>query len=256
MGFAHLDRFAGRPSWLAQRTTPRQRLWIALAAAFAAGLMPPGAWRALGVLAILVALGVRAARLPLRALLRRLAQALPFFLLPALALPVSVPGPTALEVGPLALTEPGLLRAGEIVVRATLAVSAVTILVSITRASDLLAALESLPLPRLLTASLALGYRYVYLLNDELERSGRALRSRLGQASRLRFWRARALSLAHLFIRAHERAVRIHSAMLSRGYRDRLPSLQPEVRGSAVWSVAIVGLLGVVWLGGVLEVIA
>jgi cobalt/nickel transport system permease protein len=256
MSFTHLDRFANRPSWLSERTSPKQRLWIALAAAFAAGLMPPGAWRALAALAFLVALGVHAARLPLPALLRRLAQALPFFLLPALALPVSVPGPTALDIGPLALSEPGLLRAGEIVVRATLAVSAVTVLVSITRASDLLAALESLPLPRLVTASLALGYRYVYLLNDELERSGKALRSRLGRASRLRFWRARAFSLAHLFLRAHDRAVRIHSAMLSRGYRDRLPSLQPEGVGSTGWSMAIVGTLGVVWLGGLLEVIA
>ena len=50
MGFAHLDRYADRPSWLTRRTTPTQRLSIAIAAAFAAGLMPPGAWRALLVL--------------------------------------------------------------------------------------------------------------------------------------------------------------------------------------------------------------
>ncbi len=253
MGFAHLDRYAGRDSWLTDHTSPSQRLWIALAAAFAAGLMPPGAWRALAILALLVALGVWSARLPARALARRVGQALPFFLLPALALPVSVPGPTALEIGPLTLSEPGLVRAAEIVVRATLAVSAVTVVVSVTRATDLLRALDGLPVPRLVKSSLALGYRYVYLLNDELDRTARAIRSRMGRASRLRLWRTRATTLVHLLLRAHDRGARIHAAMLSRGYRDRLPTLQPAATANPVWSGAIVAALAVIWLAGLWE---
>lgn len=256
MGFAHLDRYADRPSWLTHRTTPMQRLWIAIAAAFAAGLMPPGAWRALVVLFVLVAIGVWAARLPLRTLIRRVAQALPFFLLPALALPFTVPGPTAFEIGPLTASAPGLERAAEIILRATLAVSAVTIVISVTRAADLLSALDALPVPRLVRSSLALGYRYVYVLTDELERTTRALKSRLGHASRLRLWRARATTLAHLFVRSHARGTRIHAAMLSRGYRDALPTLNPAVGGSRVWVIAIVGLLAAIWLAGMIEVMA
>ena len=254
MGFAHLDRYADRESWLTAHTSPTQRLWIALAAAFAAGLMPAGAWQALAVLGLVIALGVWSARLPLSALARRVGQALPFFLLPALALPISVPGPTALELGPLTLSEPGLLRAAEIVARATLAVSAVAVVVSVTRATDLLRALDGLPLPRLVKSSLSLGYRYVYLLNDELDRTARAIRSRMGDASRLRLWRARASTLAHLFLRAHDRGTRIHSAMLSRGFRDRLPTLQPAATVSPVWTLAIAGLFAAVWLVGLLEV--
>jgi hypothetical protein len=98
MGFAHLDRYAGRHSWLNHRTTAKQRLWIALAAAFAAGLMPPGAWLSLAALSTIVALGLPAADLPARALARRVARALPFFLLPALALPFSVPGPALAQI--------------------------------------------------------------------------------------------------------------------------------------------------------------
>jgi cobalt/nickel transport system permease protein len=256
MGFAHLDRYADRPSWLTRRTTPTQRLSIAIAAAFAAGLMPPGAWRALVVLFVLVAIGVWAARLPFRILTRRVAQALPFFLLPALALPFTVPGPTALEIGPLTASAPGLERAAEIILRATLAVSAVTIVISVTRAADLLSALDTLPVPRLVRSSLALGYRYVYVLTDELERTTRALRSRMGHASRLRFWRARATTLAHLFVRSHARGARIHAAMLSRGYHNGLPTLRPAVGGSRVWVIAIVSLLAAVWLGGMIEVMA
>ena len=255
MGFAHLDRFADRPSWLSRHTTPAQRLWIALAAAFTAGLMPPGAWHGLGALALTVALGVWAARLPVAALARRLALALPFFLLPALALPVTVPGPAVAEVGPFVFTGPGVTRALEIVLRATLAVSAVTIVISVTRAADLLNAMHGLPLPHLVKSSLALGYRYLYLLTDEFERTGRALQSRMGGAPLMRQWRGRASTLAHLFVRAHARGTRIHAAMLSRGYHDRLPTLQPAAGTGPAWTTAIVGALAVIWLGGVLEVV-
>jgi cobalt/nickel transport system permease protein len=215
--------------------------------------MPAGAWRALAVLGIVIALGVWSARLPVSALARRVGQAVPFFLLPALALPISVPGPTAFEFGRLTLSEPGLMRAAEIVARATLAVSAVAVVVSITRSTDLLRGLDGLPLPRLVKSSLSLGYRYVYLLNDELDRTARAIRSRMGDASRLRLWRARASTLAHLFLRAHDRGTRIHAAMLSRGYHDRLPTLQPAATVSPVWTLAIAGLFAVIWLGGLME---
>lgn len=255
MGVTHLDRFAGQPSWLTQRTTPTQRLWIAIAAAFAAGLMPPGAWRALALLALIVAIGTRAGRVPPGVLIRRLAQAAPFFLLPALALPFSVPGPTAFEVGPLTASTPGLARAAEIALRATVAVTAVTAVVSVTRAVDLLNALADLPLPRLVTTALALGYRYLYVLNDEHERSSRALRSRAGRIPMPRLWRARGAMLAHLFTRAHSRAGRIQAAMSSRGYRERLPTLQAASAGHPAWTAFIVATLTAVWLGGLIEVL-
>lgn len=252
MGLAHLDRYAEGGAWLTRRTTPRQRLWIALAAAFAAGLMPPGAWHATLALAILVALGVRAAGLPARALASRVGHALPFFLLPALALPITVPGPTALQLGPISLSGLGLLRAAEVVTRTTLAVSAVTVVISVTRAADLLSALDALPLPRLVKSSLTLGYRYVYVLTDEYERTARALKSRLGRVSKVRLWRTKAVTLAHLLIRAQARGARIHAAMRSRGYRDHFPTLQTASAGPA-WSIALIGLLIAVWLGGLYE---
>lgn len=254
MGFAHLDQHADGLSWFARNTTPTERLWIAIAAAFAAGLMPPGAWRALTVLAAVVVAGAVAARVPPATLARRLIHALPFFLLPALALPFSVPGPIVFEIGPLGASGPGLLKCGEVVLRATLAVSAVAIVVSVTRATDLLNALDELPLPHLVKTSLSLGYRYAYVLNDEYERSARALKSRVGHAQRLRLWRARASALAHLFSRAHFRAERTHAAMLARGYTGRLPALRPTSQPNRAVTAAIVILLAVLWLGGFIEV--
>lgn len=254
MSFTHLDRYAERPSWLTRHTTAKGRLWIALAAAFTAGLMPAGAWRALLALAVLIAVGCYAARLPVTALAKRLAQALPFFLLPALALPFSIAGPEFIELGPFRLSQAGTVRAVEIVTRATLAVAAVSIAVSVTRATDLLNALDDLPLPQLVRSSLALGYRYVYLLNDELERSQRALRSRMGRATGWRVWRARGSMLAHLFTRAHDRGMRIHAAMLSRGYQDHMPTLRDGAETAPTWALGMVGLFLSIWLMGWLEV--
>ncbi len=254
MGFAHLDRYADHPSWLTGRTTPKQRLWIAIAAAFAAGLMPPGAWGALGLLAVVVALGVLSARLPATVLARRLIPALPFFLLPALALPFSIPGPEVLAVGPFVMSRTGLIQAAEIIFRATLAVTAVTVIVSVTRASDLLNSLDGLPLPTLVKSSLALGYRYVYVLNDELERTRRALQSRSGPGAGLRMWRARATALAHLILRAHARTSRLHFAMLSRGYSGSFPTLRNSQPGRRAPTAVILALLAAIWAAGLLEV--
>ena len=253
MGFKHLDRHAGRSSWLTEHTTPAQRLWIAIAAAFVAGLMPRGAWRALAMLAFASLLGAWLARVPPRTMIKRLAQALPFFLLPALALPVTVPGPSIGEIGPFTITEPGVQRALEIIVRATLAVSAVSILISVTRATDLLGAIDRLPLPHLVKHSLALGYRYLYLLTDEFERTGQALKSRAGHAPAFRAWRARAATMSHLFVRAHARGTRIHAAMLSRGYRGDLPGLESTARANPAWTATIVLLLAALWVAGYLE---
>lgn len=252
MSFAHLDRYSGRSNWLADRTTPYQRLLIALAAAFAAGLMPPGARWSLGVLALIVVAGIATARIPPVVLLRRIAHVAPFFLLPALTLPFAVPGRTLFELGPLNASAEGWMRAAEVVARAGLAVTAVTSIVLITRGADLLAAMDRLPLPRVVRDSLAMGYRYVYLLNDELERTQRALASRAGAAPLRRQVRARVAALVHLLVRVHNRTARIHAAMLSRGYEDRLRTLRPT-SGSATWTWVIVAALAAAWLLGLAE---
>ncbi|MGD8866673.1 MAG: energy-coupling factor transporter transmembrane component T, partial [Gemmatimonadales bacterium] len=101
----------------------------------------------------------------------------------------------------------------------------------------------------------SLGYRYAYVLNDEYERTTRALKARVGPARRLRVWRARASALAHLFSRAHFRAERTHAAMLARGYAGRLPALRLTAQPNIGVTAAIVVLLAVVWLGGVIEVV-
>lgn len=254
MGFAHLDRFAGRDSWLADHTTADQRLRIGIAVAFTAALMPSGAALALGSLGGLVLASAISARIPIRSLLGRLGHALPFLLLPLIALPLTIEGPAAVELGPLALSRPGLERAAMIGARALVAISAMTVVVSSTRAADLLSAIHRLPIPGLTATALALGYRYLYTLIDEHERTRRTLESRGGVGRGWGLWRVRAAVVAHLWIRAYQRSGRIHSAMSSRGYRDRFPTLEPERSVGRFAVASALMALGLVWVAGYLEV--
>lgn len=249
MGFAHLDQFAHGGSWLERHTTPAQRLYLGLAAALTAALLPSGAWVAFLGLAVAVWAGARG--LPATVYLRRLSHALPFFLLPLIALPLAVPGPIAIAVGPLELTEPGLVRAGEIGLRGGLAIAAMTVVLSVTRAADLVDAIYRLPVPRIVATSLALGYRYLYTLVDEHERARRALQSR--DVSGGRCWAARTAVMAHLLYRAHARGLRVHGAMLSRGFRDRLPTLDHHP-GSLPWTLVILCGMAGLWVLALIEV--
>jgi cobalt/nickel transport system permease protein len=79
--------------------------------------------------------------------------------------------------------------------------------------------LRRLRLPKLLVTTLALMYRYLFLLTDEAQRMQRARAARTFRVDRARSWRAAATMVAQLFVRSTERAERIYAAMLARGWR-------------------------------------
>lgn len=106
-----------------------------------------------------------------------------------------------------------------LVITAT-ACAAVMLLVSCTtRFSDILSTLTQLGLPALLVTTLGLMYRYLFVLSDEAGRMKRARLARTFQPDRGRLWRSLASVIAQLFVRSAERAQRIHSAMLARGWQ-------------------------------------
>jgi cobalt/nickel transport system permease protein len=182
--------------------------WTKLAAAVAlvgaVVLVPLGAGMVYGACgAFLVAVAVLS-RVPARQLALRLLLLEPFVL------------------GVAALT---LLQAGGVrifvamLVKSTLCLFAMVLLASTTRFSDLLRVLWRLRVPTLLVTSLALMYRYLAVLVDESVRMARARRSRSFSGERTAAWRASASVAAQVFVRSSERAERIYSAMVARGWR-------------------------------------
>ena len=71
----------------------------------------------------------------------------------------------------------------------------------------------------LLITTLALMYRYLFVLFDEADRMKRARASRTFSKSGLRSWNVLSGIIGQLFIRSSERAERIYSAMCARGWK-------------------------------------
>jgi len=100
-----------------------------------------------------------------------------------------------------------------------LSLATMVLLAATTPFADLLAVLRRLRVPRLLVTTIALMYRYLFVLADEAQRLRRARQSRTFTASRRHAWRSLATVVGQLFVRATARAERIYAAMVARGYR-------------------------------------
>ena len=156
-----------------------------------------------GVAALLLAVA-GLSRIPWRFLLRRLVLLEPF----------------VLGVALLALFQPGGWRLCLfLVAKCTLCLLVMVLLSNTTPFSDLLRLLKAARMPPLLVTTLALMYRYVFVLVDEAQRMKRARTSRTFTSHRSRAWRSLATVVSQLFIRSSERAERIYAAMCARGWQ-------------------------------------
>ena len=162
------------------------------------------------------------ARLPVGALLKRMALVNAFVVLVALLLPLSVPGEPAFQIGPLAFSQPGLQQAGLIALRANAIVLVVVSLLGTMEIATLGHALHHMKAPDKLVHLLLLCVRYVDVLRREYLRLVTAMKAR---GFRLRFARHTFRTLGHLvgmmLVRSFDRADRIMAAMKCRGFHGR-----------------------------------
>ncbi len=128
--------------------------------------------------------------------------------------------PFVAAVALLALFGPGGWRLFVLlVVRCTLCLLAMILLASTTPFGDLLEVLRKMRVPGLLVTTLALMYRYLFVLVDESQRMRRARASRTFVSDKRRTWRGLAAVVGQLFVRASVRAERVYAAMCARGWR-------------------------------------
>ena len=225
MSFHHLDQYAHVDSVVARRS-PTVRLLGTVILALGAALLPLGAWAQMGGLGILVLVLAAAARIPAGAFAVRIAAPLAFVLLVSVGVLLLAPGEPVVRLGPVAITDAGLVRFASVMGRGAVALGAAVILVSTTPFDDLLRALRTLRLPEGVTTALGLAYRFLYILNDEVERLRRAARSRNaaeGAAPRRRLLMGIAGAALQ---RSFDRSERTHRAMLARGFTGEMPALE------------------------------
>jgi cobalt/nickel transport system permease protein len=177
------------------------KLTVALLLVLVLVLLPPGAWLVFAGVALTLVVVAGLSRIPPVFLARRL------LLLEPLVLGIAV----------LALLQPGGLRVfATILTKSTLCLFTMILLSNTTPFTELLGVLRRVRFPALLITTLALMYRYLFVLADEAERMRRARQARTFGRTR---WAVLATVLGQLFVRSTERAERIYAAMCARGWK-------------------------------------
>ncbi len=237
------------------------KLALTLAYVLAVNATPVRAWPIHLGYAVLGTAVIALARLPLERVLRRALLAAPFVLMAVLGAPFVREGRPILTLplldGRLVLTDVGLSRLANVAVKSWLSLCAVVTLTLTTPFLEIVRASQRLGLPTVLSATILLMYRYLFVLADEAQRLMRARDARTGEApagsrGASLFWRATITGrlIGTLFLRTVERGERIYQAMLARGYDGAIRSLTAEPVGwrAISGSIALALLLVVLTL--------
>lgn len=200
---------------------PETKLVGLVAFALVVVAVPAGAWPVLPLAAAGLLVVARLARVPAGWALRRSGVEVPFLVF-AVLMPFVATGPR-LAVGPLVVSEAGLVGGGLVIARATLGLGAALVLAASTPPHEIIEALGRLRLPRALVDVLTHMIRFLDIVADDLRRQGIARSARGDHRRRTVRLAATAASAGHLFVRCYERGERLQLAMLSRAHSGALP---------------------------------
>jgi cobalt/nickel transport system permease protein len=179
------------------------KLIAALSIVMGIALTPLAHWGIYATTAMILLFLVFAGRLPYRTILLRVLVIEPFV------------GTVAL----LSLFQPhGLIIFLGLISKSTLCLLTMVILTATVRFTELLHALRQLRIPAILITILAMMYRYLFLLADDLGRIKRAQESRTFAKQRRLKWLGLSANIAQLFVRTSLRAERVYGAMCARGW--------------------------------------
>lgn len=205
-----------------RRIDARCKILVLLGVVLAAVSTPVDAWWIFpGYWAALLVLGL-AGRVPARFALARLTIVLPFTLFVLVFVPFRAPdfgmGERWVDVGFLRFSSGGLRIVAGVLLKSATSVAALVVLAATTPFAELLQGFRRLGVPAVFVEITSFAWRYLAVLGEEAQRMVRARDMRAWRGRWL--WQAWVVGtmVGHLFLRAFERAERIHQAMLARGY--------------------------------------
>ena len=237
------EPFASGSSWM-HGIDPRLR--VSGAALYAVVVAVSYDFWALGAALMLSLAAALVARLRFREVLRRLRAPMVFLLLLWVVLPWSQEGEALATLGAVTFTRAGVILCAQISLKTTAILVAFMALVATMSVDTLGHTLSRLYLPDKLIHLLLLSYRYIFVLEQEYQRLMRAMKIRNFQPkSDLHSYRTYAYLVGMLFVRASERARRVYSAMICRGFTGRFISLRrypPNVRNRLFSLAAVLSL--------------
>lgn len=184
------------PAWI--------KLAVALGLVIAIVQVPINGWRFFLAIGVFLSGVAVLSKIPIAFLIRRL------ILLEPLVLGVALVALLQPHGGRVFLT---------MITKSTLCLLTMILLSNTTPFAEMLRSLQRLRVPALLITTLALMYRYLFVLVEETERMKRARASRTFTRQWARDWKMLATVVGHLFVRSTERAERIYLAMCARGWK-------------------------------------
>ncbi|TDP46306.1 cobalt ECF transporter T component CbiQ [Zavarzinia compransoris] len=234
----------------ADRIDSRARLFAALVLLLAItslrGLPAQAVAAGAGLLLVL------AAGPPLAALARRLLHVEGFLVLLLLMLPLTVAGTPLVTLGPLALSEAGLLRALSIVLKVNAAVMVAYALLGGLDPLRIGHGARRLGLPLRFVQLFLFTTRYIEIYRGEIRRLREAMRARaFVPRTSLHSFRSFGNLAGMVLLRALDRASRVEEAMRCRAFDGRLPAIGPEEAGRggpAAMALAVAAALALVTL--------
>lgn len=161
-------------------------------------------------------------KVPLKFVLKRSLVIIPFVGLVAIGLPFLGNGSGSLSPGIFTSSHTATLIFLNVLVKSWLCVLAMITLTSTTPFSKLLNGFQRLKIPTVFVMILSFMYRFVFILEDEIDRMVRAREARSFETSWLQSVRTAGNMIGVLFLRSYERAERVYAAMRSRCYSGKI----------------------------------
>ena len=177
---------------------------------------------ALGISVFLIVLG----KLSIRKVLYRLLLVNGLIIFLWVFLPFTYKGESLFTIGPLVGTKEGVLYASQITVKCNAILLAMIALLSTIPISTLGHAMGQLYFPDKLIHLFLFTYRYIHVIFREYNRLINAMRIRgFIPGTNLHTYRSYAYLVGMLLVRSYDRAERIHTAMLCRGFHGKYYTL-------------------------------
>ena len=234
------------------RIDPRLRILSATAISFI--LAVSMAFQTLLAALALSFLFIGIARLSLPGVLKRVGVVLGFIVLIWLVLPLTFEGDTLFHIGPLKVMRPGVVLSAQITLKSITILLVFIASIATMTVTTLGHALNTLRLPDKLVFLLLITYRYFFVIEQEYHRLLTAVKMRgFKSQTNMHTYKTFAYLIGMLFVRASDRAERVHQAMKCRGFNGKFHSLRtfPPHRRNAVFSsimcVIILSLLVLEW---------
>ena len=209
-----------------QRLDPRIKIVSFVALLFFIVISRPDSMLCFAMYGLLILLLIVISKIPVYFILKRCLIVVPFILMTSIFLLFGNQGATItlFHVGnsQINVGAAGWIMFQGVIIKGILSVLCLTLLTAGTPFPQLLAALENMKFPKLITMILSFMYRYIFLIEDEAMKMWRAMKSRSSGGSSWLHLKAIANMIGILFIRSYERGETVYLAMCSRGFDGTL----------------------------------